>query len=220
MSNQTTVKHDDTLKFIALATMLIDHIGYLLFPQYIVLRLIGRVSFPIFTYLIAKGAKRTTNPMGYALRLLAFGFISQLPYNLFTNHPLWSISNPNIFFTLFAGLLMLLCFKQESVPVKLLGLLVIPLAGPLNLSYSYYGLLLILVFYLFDEKPLFICGGFALASLQYYAQFSSIYQLFAIMVLPIIYFMPPLGIRINKWVGYLFYPVHVLLLVGIYRFWF
>ena len=43
------------LKLIALITMTIDHIGYILLPQYRILRIIGRLAFPIYAYMIAVG---------------------------------------------------------------------------------------------------------------------------------------------------------------------
>ena len=220
MSDALPVKHDDTLKFIALTTMLIDHIGYLLFPQFFILRIIGRLSFPIFTYLIANGAKRTSNRTAYALRLLAVGIVSQIPYNLFSHNLWWSFTEPNIFFTLLAGLLMIYCLQSDDWVVKLLSVSVLFTVVPLNLSYSYYGLLLILVFFLFDNNPWMTAAGFGLASFQYYVQFSNYYQMYAIPVLAILFWMPRLGIHIPKWLGYAFYPVHLTILFGIYYIWF
>lgn len=222
MSDHLTApeKRDDTLKLIALTTMLIDHIGYLLYPQYFVLRIIGRLSFPIFAYLIAQGATRTTNATRYGIRLLGIGLISQVPYNLFTHRPLLNFNAPNIFFTLLAGLIKVLCFKHASPAVKPFGLLILLMAGPLNLSYSYYGMFLILIFYLFESKPWYLIAGMSLASLQYYIQFEQLSQVYAVAVLPLILWPPRLGIRIHKWVGYLFYPLHLMLLFTIYFFWF
>lgn len=42
----------DYLKVFAIITMIIDHIGYYLFPEYSVFRLIGRIAFPIFLFLV------------------------------------------------------------------------------------------------------------------------------------------------------------------------
>ncbi len=220
MSDQVSHKSDDTLKFIALLTMLIDHIGYLLFPQHFILRVIGRLSFPIFAYLLARGARRTSNPKRYAFRLFTFALISQIPYNLFTNNSWYSLLDPNIFFTLLAGLLMLLCLRHEHWGVKMISVLIAFCVVPLNLSYSYYGLLLILTFYMFDKKPLMIIVSFLLATCQYYIQFSNPYQFYALPVLLIIFYLPPLGIRVPKWLGYGFYPTHLLILFAIYRLWF
>ena len=46
------------LKVIGIVSMTIDHIGYFLFPQMTVLRVIGRLAYPIFAYMIAEGWKR------------------------------------------------------------------------------------------------------------------------------------------------------------------
>ena len=68
------------LKFIALVVMLIDHIGAKLLPQFFILRIIGRLSFPSFAYLVAVGAKRTRDLDIYISRMLIFALISQIPF--------------------------------------------------------------------------------------------------------------------------------------------
>ena len=52
------------LKLIALVTMTIDHIGMQLFPRVRLLRIIGRLAFPIFAYMIAEGCRYTRNRRG------------------------------------------------------------------------------------------------------------------------------------------------------------
>ena len=59
-----------TLKYIAMATMLVDHMGYVLFPWILWLRCVGRIAFPIFAFQIAEGCIRTHDRRRYALRLL------------------------------------------------------------------------------------------------------------------------------------------------------
>jgi hypothetical protein len=44
----------DYLKILAIITMIIDHIGYFLYPQYIELRIIWRTAFPLFFLLIGR----------------------------------------------------------------------------------------------------------------------------------------------------------------------
>ena len=70
------------LKLIACITMLIDHIGAVFFPSLILLRIIGRLSFPIYCFLLAEGAAHTKHAPRYALRLLLCALISELPYDL------------------------------------------------------------------------------------------------------------------------------------------
>jgi len=107
-----------TLKIIALVTMIIDHAGVVLFPQYFIFRVIGRVAFPLFVYLIAEGFRHTRNTNKFLIRLFAFAIISQPFYS-------WAIrgadfpsisfatflSETNIFYTLFFGGLSIVLFK-------------------------------------------------------------------------------------------------------------
>ncbi len=66
------------LKIIACLTMLIDHIGYLLFPQVMWLRWIGRLAMPLFAFFIAEGARYTSNKLRYFLQIFLLGVGCQL----------------------------------------------------------------------------------------------------------------------------------------------
>ena len=68
------------LKIIALITMTCDHVGMQLFPQYLILRYIGRLSFPIFAYMIAEGAKYTQNRTRYLLQMFSLGAVCSVVY--------------------------------------------------------------------------------------------------------------------------------------------
>ncbi len=217
MSETISAKHDDTLKLIALVTMLIDHVGYLLYPQYFFLRIIGRLSFPIFAFLIAVGATRTRNRLAYGGRLFTIGLISQIPYNFFTHNLWYSFKDPNIFFTLLTGLLMIHFIEKKNILPAMLILLVIM---PLNLSYGYYGVFLILGFFYTQTKPLGAFTLMLLLSIQYYLQTHVVVQSYAMASLGLIFSNPKLGVSIPKWLAYWFYPVHLCALFAIYFFWF
>lgn len=97
------------LKLIALTTMFIDHIGAVFFPQVTLLRVIGRISFPLYAFLIAEGCRYTRNRGRYALGLGVFALISEIPYDLalhpeFLENGLWGqnfLFQTNIFYTMF-----------------------------------------------------------------------------------------------------------------------
>jgi len=128
------------LKWIAILTMLIDHIGAALLElgllpkianavlagnsfQYLVadyhfwyrfddvLRAIGRLAFPLFCFLLVEGFLHTKNSKKYALRLGLFALISEIPFDLAFNEKLLEISYQNVFFTLLIGLLVLIGLK-------------------------------------------------------------------------------------------------------------
>lgn len=67
----------NALKIIAAISMIIDHVGVILLPKIIVLRIIGRISFPIFAFMIAEGATHTKNKLKYFLFVFLLGAICQ-----------------------------------------------------------------------------------------------------------------------------------------------
>ena len=72
------------LKLIAMAAMTLDHVGAYLLPQVLVLRILGRLSMPIYAYMIAEGCRHTRNRWGYFRRLLGLGVLCQVVNYLVT----------------------------------------------------------------------------------------------------------------------------------------
>lgn len=68
------------LKIIALISMTVDHIGAVLFPEFIILRIVGRLAFPVFAYSIAEGCRYTQNRAKYFLRMFLLGILCQIVY--------------------------------------------------------------------------------------------------------------------------------------------
>lgn len=68
------------LKLLAALTMLVDHVGVLLFPQVLPLRIIGRISYPVFAFMIAEGCRYTKNKLRYFLMIFGLGVGCQLVY--------------------------------------------------------------------------------------------------------------------------------------------
>ncbi len=72
----------NALKIIAAILMVVDHIGYFLYPQYIILRILGRLSFPIFAFMIAEGCYHTRNKWRYFFGIFGLAVAYQV-FNAF-----------------------------------------------------------------------------------------------------------------------------------------
>ena len=148
-----------TLRIIACLAMLVDHIGYI--NGNIYFRIIGRIAFPIFVYLITNGFRHTSSRIRYALRLALFALLSQVPFSLFSRG-IVDFSHGNVMFTLLLGLLCIwsvdfLCKKKYLRWIALLPTLFvcgIYYFGIISSDYGIRGILLTVVFYLFDGKSI------------------------------------------------------------------
>jgi hypothetical protein len=205
------------LKWVAVVSMTIDHIGVVLYPEYTLLRVVGRLAFPLYCYLIVLGTKSTKDVWRYFTRLFIFALLSQLPYYLaLGDSPFYSF---NIFFTLSFGVLALYFYETRSL------LILVPIVATLvlNVDYNLYGLALIGCLYILDQHPAY---GVA-ATLVLNALFFPVWmiQLCSLLALPLILLHHRSRTRIQseanpryaypKWRRYFFYfyyPFHLTLL--------
>lgn len=134
MNTQTAVRklhtrepglYGSDLKLIALLTMIIDHTGAglikfmpgiqdtesIIYAVYWLLRIIGRLAFPIFCFLIVEGISHTRNKYRYALRMFIFGVISEIPFDLALYNSRFDWKHQNVFFTLALGIICLTVFE-------------------------------------------------------------------------------------------------------------
>ncbi len=218
----------EVLKWIAVATMTADHVGVILYPtydpMYEVLRIIGRLSFPLFSYLVALGVESTRNVKNYFIRLLIFALISQIPFSLAIGTGFFD--HLNIFFTLSFGVLFIHFYKKKS----LLCLLPV-LFSLLNFDYSAYGILLIGLMYILRENLELGIASIVLMNLPYAIYLSL--QIFSLLALPIILLHKSGFLNKikeskgtnpypawRKYFFYVYYPLHLTLLylVKIYFF--
>lgn len=198
--NQDTIVEEKSginatqLKLIALLTMFIDHIGAIIMPCLIdsaqanqnlslfislegiliLMRLIGRVSFPIFAFLIVNGYFHTSNKSNYLLRLTVFALISE-PFFDFANTGMWlEFTHQNVFFTLALGLLTIWGYDNIAKANSfnfVAGLYVLTMslmAVNLRTDYDFYGVLMIFIFYLFYQNKMRLCVMMILLNLLLY----------------------------------------------------
>ena len=202
------------LKWIAVLTMIIDHVGAILFPDQIWMRIIGRVAFPVYAYCLAEGFRHTGNYRRYLGRLALFALLSEIPFDLAFYGVPFSFAHQNVFFTLTLGLILLraleLCREQllfGAGAFVLLGLL----AEVLHTDYGAEGLLMVFAFYLAQQgtSPWIGWGIFVLINLFGYVgglQWAAILAL-----LPIGLYNGKAGKKKQRFF-YWIYPLHLLLL--------
>ncbi|MFC1790243.1 TraX family protein [Patescibacteria group bacterium] len=142
------------IKIIALITMVIDHLGYFFFPKVELFRLIGRLSFPLFAWAIANGARYTKNINLYLARIGVFATISQIPYLMANRLVEPSFSKLNVLFTLFIGLVIIKFISHKNLIIRfLVTSTLLIMATQLKLDYGIENVLSIITFYLFFNKP-------------------------------------------------------------------
>ncbi|MDF1617808.1 TraX family protein [Petrocella sp. FN5] len=207
------------LKIIACITMLIDHIGAILYPDVSLLRMIGRLSFPIFTFLIVEGFHHTKNIKKYGIRLGIFALISEIPYDLAFRGNFIDFYKQNIFFTLFLGLVCLWLYHRYKAHQPMLAMMAVLLIGALSVilrtDYTIYGISMIFLFDFFRDKRIIACG--AVGAINF--MMGSMVQGLAIFALPLILaYNGKKGIHL-KFLFYGFYPVHLMVLYLIKIVW-
>lgn len=199
-----------TLKLIAIISMLIDHIGYVLFPELTYLRAIGRIAFPIFCFLIVEGFFHTRSHMHYLIRLSIFALLSEIPFDLALHQTLFYWENQNVFITLALGLFAIFCLEEMNnrkvycIPFAL----TLFLAYITQCDYGIGGVLLICIFYQTRQTPWM---RLILVALILYIFYGSIEMYGILAMIPITLYNGKRGPAF-KMVFYWFYPVHLLLL--------
>ena len=204
------------LKWIAIVTMVIDHTGAILYPTEMAFRYIGRISFPIFCFLLLELTCHTHDIFGYMARLGAFALISEIPYDLAFNCEVLEFTHQNVFFTLLLGvILMYVLEKGGEWPQKAVEvLLVMWMAVFFHTDYGYRGILLIFIFYQLRRFRWTKLGCGAAWNLIWNR---SIQGFGAFAMIPIALYNGSRG-RKMKYFFYIFYPAHLLILFVISRY--
>lgn len=212
----------DTLKWIAMITMFLDHVGAVVLeyiPQiempavntaYYVLRYIGRLAFPIYCFLLVEGYCHTRNQMRYLRDLLIFGAISEIPFEICFMTEVGTGFH-NVYWTLAIGLGVMTALdyaKTRYANATWMNLLIMIvgayLAEWLGCDYGAIGILLIFILYQTrnDRAKQSIFGGIAM-----------LYEVTGPIAFVLTYFYNgERKIKKYKYAFYAFYPVHLILL--------
>ncbi len=231
-------KDTNLLKLIAIISMLVDHAGKMFFPQYNVMRIIGRLAFPLFAYCVSVGCVYSRDRMKYLSRVVLMGLVSQPFYAMalahtnssmyairFADDPIGAVINfyvqswavPNIMYTLAFGLLIIWSLRERQL-VCTLALMLLTWKLQNSINYGWKGVALIVLFYLFVNRW-WLSLPVVLSYMVWWGLQGSAYtlfgvrfgiQMFAVLALPLIYIPTYSKLNINKWVFYLFYPAHLI----------
>ncbi len=225
------------LKMIAMVCMLLDHIWATSSGGQLWMTAVGRIAFPIFAFQVAEGYAHTRNFKRYLLRMFLFALVSEIPFNLMNGG--WWIGplHQNVMFTFCIALLMIRLidkFRDRHWVLRILMVLVALVLGYLLgfitfVDYFGYGVLMVLVFWLFREVRF---GWLIQLAAMIYINFELVggmgydfalfgatkflpIQGFAVLALiPIWLYNGKQGIR-SRWFRYavyVFYPAHLLIL--------
>lgn len=149
------------LRTIAVVLMLSDHIWATVMSLGNWMTYIGRMAFPIFAFQIAEGFIHTSNFKKYALRLLGFAVVAEIPFNLFYSSRWFNPYHQNVLFTLLLGLLAISVIDKlrknhttKNVAISLLLLILICIASVIGfVDYGFSGVLTIVMFFLLRDFP-------------------------------------------------------------------
>ncbi|XJS10496.1 TraX family protein [Aerococcaceae bacterium WGS1372] len=213
------------LKIIGMVTMLIDHIGaFVLLPWlqsgqagfdfyrweliYTTMRLIGRLAFPLFCFLIVEGFIHTSNVNRYMMRLGIFALISEIPFDLAKSGVILEGLHQNVMFTLLVGLLALWVIKHiQNLPLRILLVVACLLSAEfLHSDYRYLGVAVVIILYSLREFRLYqsVAGALAFTG-----------SWFAMLAFILTYFYNGEKGKQNSKLFYIFYLVHLLILAFI-----
>lgn len=213
------------LKLIAAFTMLLDHAGILLFPRIALFRILGRLAYPIYAYMIAEGCRYTKNKLRYFLMVFGLGTACQIVYYFAMGDTYLSIL---ITFSMSILLIYLLqaSYRAQTWQRQALWsvlfcagfLAVYGLDQILTIDYGFWGVMTpVMVSFGYIRKfprwasVLLLGGGLVLLGAAYGGM-----QWYALLALPLLLLYSGQRGKANlKYFFYIFYPVHLVVLQGI-----
>lgn len=212
----------DLLSKIGYITMIIDHLGKVFFPKYIIFQIVGRIAYPIFAYKISVGINKSKNTCLFTYRVITIGIISQYFYMTVLKE-----NNLNICFTLSLGIIvseLINNYPKNKLLYTFIIMLILIISIYGIVEYGIYGIGLI---YIFTKIDILNCNiktllfnnlciiTYTYLCIDYYGW--NIMQIYSIIAIPIIiliykFNMDMLTNKVNKYTHYLIYPVHFIII--------
>ncbi len=204
------------LQWIAVITMLIDHVGYYLLNDFEPFRMIGRLAMPLFIFMLVEGFKKTSSRPRYFARIFVTALIAEIPVYLLHISVMTDYYH-NILFTMLLSFLALYATEKGKfwfVAVPLVALA----ASAFNCEYGAFGVMLAVGFYLvnkYSPKQIFVRFTALLAVLLVTMIPLASYenwpiQLWSICaVIPLALYNGKKGQRLPRYFLYAFYPAHL-----------
>lgn len=212
----------NALKLLAALFMTADHVGLMFFPKTEAFRIVGRLAYPIFAYMIAEGCKYTRDRKRYFLMLFGLATACQVVYFLFDGSMYLSI--------LFTFSLSILTVYALDALKRSLGLsAALVFAGTvcavyalnrfLTIDYGFWGCMVPVFASLPTDtrydSPRFRTLALGLGLLPLAADLGGI-QYYSLLALPLLLlYSGKRGKHNMKYFFYIFYPVHLAALQGL-----
>ena len=229
------------LKIIACVSMVLDHIGFVLFPNVMVFRYMGRLALPIFAFFIAEGCLHTRSKVKYFLQMLSLALFCQV-FHIAEELMNGKISRIylNVLFTFCLSIIVCvmyislvnafktgqkkktaLCFLAFLGSVALTVFCCTALTKifgvKITVDYGIVGALLPLWAVIFTDKKKRLIA-FSLGTIIYCLVHAATqpyvwYSLLALLLIAL--YNGERGSKKLKWAFYLFYPLHFAIIYGI-----
>lgn len=223
------------LKLLALVTMTIDHFAVVIIRNgklygysqeyyqmaiatetgqrwlrlYTLCRYVGRLSFPIFAFLLVEGFIHTSDFWKYFRRVFIMALLAEVPYDLCFYNETYNFAAQNTGFTLATALLVMYFMKRWRSHVELKWLSVIAgcaIAEYLHFDYGALAILMISLMYNFRKEK-----NLSMLSLAVFSAINSkeTYCLAALAAIPVFFYNGEQGrFRLHRF-PYFYYPLHL-----------
>ena len=217
---------NNALKVIAMVTMVLDHVGVVLFPEVTWLRVLGRLAFPIYAFMIAEGCRHTRSMPRYFGTMAALAAICQVVYFVtmrsvymcilvtfsFSIGLIWLLKKVEVtkkklwYAAFFAGICLVL-FLCELLPKALPN-------TDFFVDYGFIGAMIPVCIYLAKNRQMQIIT--TQLSLVVLSATMDALQWWCLLAVPLLLlYNGQRGKWKLKWFFYLFYPVHLVVIQGI-----